>query len=263
MPEEFDGSLDAKSEEMQILDFLPNAKSIRTLELFEDGFVRIDSASYHLDLSGSNLRVARRFDPILAGYGFDPLELQKESTVPSEIKFLILETLAHAPVRKVPRCNPFSAEDGGYGGRFVTIIDSQGQEHTLGSSDRICAESDHQCVGNCLSETTMTQLFSTLSSLLPLPVKPETRYTCAPDSPVPCGTEKSKELLIYGDWQNRELRGDVRLALADRLCSLEAFQLERLANGNWQVFNSRKESVGIISINSSKNLISCIERANN
>ncbi len=260
LPVEGSDILDSRPRYQYLQEILPQAKLLQIVELFDDGFVASDTGLYRLDLTENKLQVERRFDPVLAGYGFDPLSVQQDSLMPETLKKNLLEVLGGAAIRQVPRCNPYSAIDGGYGGRFLTVIDSRGREFTVGANDAACAESNHDCEGPCLSQATMSQVFQLFAEQMPLPAKPETVFRCDRESPLACGSVARQELIVYGEWQVKELRGDVRLALASRLCQLDAFTMQQDAAGNWVVLNRSGEQVGVLQINSQTRLVTCLER---
>lgn len=255
VPEEWDPSgLNASTPQLQPL--LNQSKSLRLLELFEDGFVITDTLTWRLDLPSSGLEVERRFDPV-PFTPEEPLLLQKTSTLPAGAQTELLTRLAAANLRQVPRCNPYGAVDGGYGGRFLILVDRFGQEHRFGASDAECAASDHDCSGSCLSLDAMNHVVATLASVLPVPEKPRTLFTCATDSPLPCA---QMDYAVFGAWEGSALRADIRRALAQRLCNLSAFSLEPAPEGHWLVKNSSRETVGTVSFNTQNRTVSCLTR---
>lgn len=255
VPEEWDpAGFDRAATELRPL--LRQSKSLRLLELFEDGFVITDTLTWRLDLPSSGFEVERRFDPV-AFTPEEPILLQKNSALPAQVQTEFLERLSEAKVRQVPRCNPYGAVDGGYGGRFLILVDRSGQEHRFGASDAECAASDHDCSGACLSLDVMNQIVATFAGVLPIPEKPRTLFTCAPDSPLPCA---QPEFTIFGAWEGSALRADIRRTLAQRLCNLSAFSLEPKADGSWMVQNSSRESVGTVRFNTETRTVSCLTR---
>lgn len=256
VPEEWDPSgLDASTTDLRPL--LNQSKSLRLLELFEDGFVITDTLTWRLDLPSSGLEVERRFDPV-AFTPDEPILIQKTSALTAKVQAEFLARLGEARVRQVPRCNPYGAVDGGYGGRFLILVDRSGQEHRFGASDAECAASDHECSGACLSLDAMNQIVATFAGVLPIPEKPRTSFTCAADSPLPCS---QPEFAVYGTWEGSALRADIRRALAQRLCNLSAFSLEPSADGSWLVQSSSREIVGTIKFNTENRTVSCLTRA--
>jgi hypothetical protein len=240
-PEEWDpAGLDSSVTHLQSL--LPHSKSLRIRELFEDGFVMTDTLTFRLEPGQPTLNVERRFDPVPFSPE-DPLVVQKSAPWSDSDRKPFLDRLAQASVRQVPRCNPYGAVDGGYGGRFLILVDDAGREHQFGASDADCAASDHECSGPCVSVDVMNQAVADLSTVLPIPEKPETTFTCAPDSPLPCG---ASTITIYGTWEGSTLRADIRRYLASRLCDLAAHTLEPTREGHWLVLNSSRENIGTV-----------------
>lgn len=255
VPEEWDPSgFDATATQLRPL--LSQSKSLRLLELLEDGFVITDSLTWRLDLPSSGLEVERRFDPV-PFTPEEPILIQRTSALPAKLQAELLDGLAAANLRQVPRCNPYAAVDGGYGGRFLILVDRSGREHRLGASDAECAASDHDCSGACMSLDAMNQVVSTFASVLPIPEKPRTLFTCAVDSPLPCA---QMEYAVYGAWEGTALRADIRRTLAQRLCNLSAFSLEPADEDSWVVQNSSRESVGTVKFNKQNRTVSCLTR---
>jgi hypothetical protein len=255
VPEEWDPSgFDARVTQLRPL--LAQSKSIRLLELFEDGFVITDTLTWRLDLLSSGLEVERRFDPV-PFTPEEPILIQKASALTAKVQTEFLERLGTAHVRQVPRCNPYGAVDGGYGGRFLILVDRSGQEHRFGANDAECAASDHDCSGACLSFDAMNQIVATFTSVLPIPEKPRTLFTCAADSPLPCS---QMEYAVLGAWEDSALRADIRRTLAQRLCNLSAFSLEPTPEGSWMVLNSSRESVGTVKFDKQNRTVSCLTR---
>lgn len=255
VPEEWDpAGFDRTATDLRPL--LRQSKSLRLLELFEDGFVITDHLTWRLDLASSGLEVERRFDPV-PFTPEEPILIQKTSTLPAQVQSEFLDRLSEAKVRQVPRCNPYGAVDGGYGGRFLILVDRSGQEHRFGASDAECAASDHDCSGACLSLDAMNQVVVTFAGVLPIPEKPRTLFTCAPDSPLPCA---QMEYPIFGTWDGSSLRADIRRTLAQRLCNLSAFSLEPSPDGSWIVQNSSRESVGTVRFHTETRTVSCLTR---
>lgn len=256
VPEEWDpAGLDASAPNLQAI--LRQTKSIRFLELFEDGFVSTDTLTYRLDLASAAIEVERRFDPV-PFTPEEPLLLQKNASWSASAQTEFLNQLAVAKVRQVPRCNPYASVDGGYGGRFLILVDRSGQEHRFGAIDAACAASDHECSGSCLGFDVMNQVVTAMSVVLPMPEKPRTVFTCAAESPQPCA---QKEYTVYGAWEGTVLRADIRRTLATRLCNLSAFSLEPASEGHWVVQNSSRENIGTVRFNTQNRTVACLTRA--
>ncbi|HET9238564.1 MAG TPA: hypothetical protein VFO10_14985 [Oligoflexus sp.] len=256
VPEEWDPSgLDARATDLRPV--LKHSKSLRLLELFEDGFVITDTLTFRLDLQSSGLEVERRFDPVPFTPN-EPILIQNTSALPARVQEEFLARLGDARVRQVPRCNPYGAVDGGYGGRFLILVDRSGQEHRFGASDAECAASDHDCSGACISLDAMNQVVTTFTAILPIPEKTRTSFTCAVDSPLPCS---QPEFAVYGAWEGSALRSDIRRVLAERLCNLSAFSLEPGPDGSWLVQSSSREIVGTVKFNTQNRTVSCLTRA--
>jgi hypothetical protein len=232
------------------------SKSLRFLELFEDGFVMTDTLTYRLDLASAQLDVERRFDPVPFAAD-EPLQIQKSRSWSPQDQNAYIDRLAAISVRQVPRCNPYGAVDGGYGGRFLILVDRSGREHRFGATDAECAASDHECSGPCLSIEGMNQVQAALTDMLPIPDKPRTIFSCAGDSPIACA---QKESVVYGAWEGGNLRADIRRFLALRLCQLAAFTLEPTSEGHWVVRNSARENIGVVRFHPLDRTVSCLSR---
>jgi hypothetical protein len=232
------------------------SKGLRFLELFEDGFVITDSLTYRLDFASAQLEVERRFDPVPFATD-EPLLIQKSRSWTPRDQGAYLDRLAAISVRQVPRCNPYGAIDGGYGGRFLILIDRSGREHRFGASDAECAASDHECSGSCLGLEGMNQALAALTEVIPIPEKPRTLFSCAEDSPLACA---QKEFTVHGAWEGSTLRADIRRVLASRFCNLAAFTLEPTSEGHWVVRNSARESLGTVRFNTQDRKVSCLSR---
>lgn len=256
VPEEWDPSgLDSNASDLQAI--LRHTRSIRFLELFEDGFVSTDTLTYRLDLPSAALEVERRFDPV-PFTPEEPLLIKKSGSWSGPAQSEFLNHLATASVRQVPRCNPYAAIDGGYGGRFLILVDRSGQEHRFGASDAACAASDHDCSGPCLSLDTMNKVVSSFSVVLPIPEKPHTIFTCAAESPLPCA---QTEYPVAGAWEGTTLRADIRRVLATKLCNLAALNLEPASEGHWVVLNSSREWIGTVRFNTENRTVACLTRS--
>jgi hypothetical protein len=256
VPEEWDpAGFDASTTDLGPL--LRQSKSLRFSELFEDGFVIKDTLTYRLDFVSSGLEVERSFDPVAFTLE-EPVLLQRNASFAASSQTSLLQQLANTGVRQVPRCNPYGAVDGGYGGRFLILVDRSGREHRFGASNADCAASDHECSGPCLSLEAMNQVVTSLSVVLPIPDKPRTLFTCAADSPLPC---TQTEFTVYGAWEGTTLRADIRRALAQRLCNLAAFSLEPASEGDWLVQNSSREFIGTVRFNTQNRTVSCLTRS--
>ncbi len=255
IPEEWDPTgLDANSTDLQAI--LRQTRSIRFLELYEDGFVSTDTLSFRLDLASATLEVERRFDPV-PFTPEEPLLIKQSGSWSNSAQSEFIDHLATARVRQVPRCNPYAAIDGGYGGRFLILVDPSGQEHRLGASDAFCAASDHECSGPCISLADMNKVVTAFSVVLPIPEKPRTIFTCAADSPLPCA---QAEYSVDGPWQGTTLRADIRRVLAARFCDLPALSLEPASEGHWVVLNSGREPIGTVRFNTQDRVVSCLTR---
>lgn len=256
VPEEWDSAgLDASKSNLQAI--LRQTNSIRFLELFEDGFITTDTLSYRLDLSSAALEVERRFDPV-PSTPEDPLLIQNSGPWSATAQNEFLNHLATASVRQLPRCNPYAAIDGGYGGRFLILVDRSGQEHKFGASDASCAASDHECLGPCISVDTMNKVAAAFSTALPMPDKPRTVFSCAAESPLPC---TQTEYTVYGAWEGTTLRADIRRVLATRFCQLAAMSLEPASEGHWVVLNSSREKIGTVRFNTQNRTVACLTRS--
>ncbi|WP_141731906.1 hypothetical protein [Oligoflexus tunisiensis] len=255
VPEEWDpAGLDVTITQLNAI--LPHTKSLRVLELFEDGYVMTDTLTFRLDPEKLTLDVERQFDPVPFSPE-EPLVVQKNASWSAESRAQFLDRLAQASIRQVPRCNPYGAIDGGYGGRFLILVDGTGREFRFGANDADCAASDHDCSGPCVSVAVMNQAVADLSAVLPIPEKPETVFTCASDSPLPCG---SSSLTIYGTWDGSTLRADIRRYLASRICDLAAHTVEPAREGHWVVRNSSRESIGTVRFNTQNHSVACLIR---
>ncbi len=255
IPEEWDpAGLDANSTNLQAI--LLHTRSIRFLELFEDGFVSTDTLSFRLDLASATLEVERRFDPV-PFTPEEPLLIKKSGSWSNSAQSEFLNHLAIASVRQVPRCNPYAAMDGGYGGRYLILVDRSGQEHRFGARDACCAASDHECSGPCISLEDMNKVVTAFSVVLPIPEKPRTPFTCAKDSPLPCA---QAEYIVDGPWEGTTLRADIRRVLATKFCNLSAMSLEPANEGHWVVLNSGREVIGTVRFNTQDRVVSCLTR---
>lgn len=253
-PEEMQG---IGSDVRLVKDLLIQPKTIRALELIEDGFMITDNAAWNLDLASASLTVERRYDPVPSAAD-EPLVMLSRVKLNAAQQKTFLETLAPAAVRQVPQCTPYTAVDGGYGGRFLTIVDANGREHTLGASDAACGSTDHECSGACISQASMEDAFHFLTQTLPFPDKPRTSFACHPQSPLGCS---QATVVVFGEWQKAALRADVRRFLAEHLCGLAAFSFEDLTDGSLQVLNSARTKIGTIRFDTTKLEVSCLTKS--
>jgi hypothetical protein len=256
IPEEWDpAGLDASTTNLQAL--LPQTTRIHVQELIEDGYVTTDTLTWSLDLTTASLKVERKFDPV-PFTPEDPILVEKTSSFSAAAQNELRQYLSTTRVRQVPRCNPYGAIDGGYGGRFLILVDRSGQEHRFGATDANCAASDHECSGACLSTEAMNHAVTAFSVVLPMPEKPQTVFSCAADSPLPCSLA---EFSIHGAWEGTTLRADIRRVLTQRFCSLAAFSLEPASEGHWLVQSSSRETIGTVRFNTLNRTVSCLTRS--